>query len=76
MTTEAAHVLSAALHLPHPARAFLAERLLGSLDAEPGLPLSAEWVEEIKRRCEQIDRGDVELIPGEKAFRQAFEALG
>jgi putative addiction module component (TIGR02574 family) len=76
MTTEAAQVLSAALHLPHPARAFLAERLLESLDAEPDFPLSAEWVAEIKRRCEQIDRGEVGLIPGDRAFLQAFEALG
>jgi len=76
MKANATQVLDAALHLPHPARAFLAEKLLESLDAEPGFPLSEEWPNEISRRCEQIDRGEVELIPGDKIFEQAFRALG
>jgi hypothetical protein len=81
MKVDATQVLDAALHLPRPARAFLAEKLLAeklleSLDAEPGFPLSEEWPNEISRRCEQIDRGEVELIPGDKIFEQAFRALG
>jgi hypothetical protein len=76
MTAEAAQVLEEALHLPLPVRAFVAERLLESLDAEPGFPLSPEWVKEIDLRCQQIDRGDVELISGDVVFDKAFEALG
>ncbi len=76
MTSQAAQVLDAALHLPHPVRAFLAERLLESLDAEPAFEVSTEWRREIGRRCKQIDQGEVELIPGEEVFTRAFEALG
>ncbi|MBT3374239.1 MAG: addiction module protein [Lentisphaerae bacterium] len=76
MIAEATQVLDAALHLPHPARASLAERLLESLDVEPDFPIPAEWLAEINRRCDEIDRGDVPLIPGEQVFKQAFEALG
>lgn len=75
METNATQVLDAALHLPHPARAFLAERLLESLDSEPDFPLSEKWREEIVRRCDDIDSGKVELVSGEQVFEQAFEAL-
>lgn len=75
METKATQVLDEALHLPHPARAFLAERLLESLDAEPDFSLSEEWREEIARRCEQIDSGEVQLVSGEQVFEEAFEAV-
>jgi putative addiction module component (TIGR02574 family) len=68
-------VLNAALHLSHPARAFIAERLLESLDAEPDFPLSAKWQKEIVQRRKEIDCGKVELLPGEQVFEQAFENL-
>jgi heat shock protein HspQ len=75
MKTTATQLLDAALHLPQPARAFLAERLLESLDVEPGFALSDKWIEEIANRCDQIDCGEVELLSEEQAFKQAFEAL-
>ena len=76
MTSDAAQVLQQALDLPHEGRAFLAEKLLESLDADSSFPLSKEWKREILRRCEQIDRGEVELIPADKVFDEASEALG
>jgi putative addiction module component (TIGR02574 family) len=75
MTNETTQVLNAALHLPHKARAFLAERLLESLDTEPEFPISSQWLTEIRRRCQEIDRDEVDLIPEEQVFKQAFEAL-
>jgi len=75
METNTVQLIDAALHLPHYARAFLAERLLESLDAGPDFQLSEEWTEEIVRRCQEIDRGEVELLEGDLVFEQAFKAL-
>ena len=75
MEIKATQVLDAALHLSHPARAFIAERLLESLDAEPDFQLSAKWQKEIIQRCHEIDCGKVELLPGEQVFEQAFQDL-
>ena len=71
----ATRVLDNALHLPHHARAFLAERLLESLDAEPDFALSKEWQDEIARRCDEIDSGGVKLVQADQVFEHAFEAL-
>lgn len=54
----------------------LAERLLESLDTEPGFALSEQWLEEISRRAEEIDGGAVELVSAEQVFADTFEALG
>lgn len=71
-----AQVLDEALHLPIPARAFLAEKLLESLDAEPDFEISEEWHHEIIRRCEEIDSGAIQPIPAETVFMRAFESIG
>lgn len=71
-----AQVLDEALHLPIPARAFLAEKLLESLDVEPDFTITDEWHCEIIRRCEEIDSGSVQLIPAEDTFKRAFEMIG
>ena len=75
MKTDATHVLDEAMHLPHQARAYLAEKLLESLDQEPAPSLSEDWCEEIKRRCQEIDNGEVGLIPAEKVFEQGYKEL-
>lgn|GEM_PF-6037846 len=53
----------------------VAEKLLESLDADADVALCDEWITEIRRRADQIDRHEVALIPAEKAFQEAFEAL-
>jgi putative addiction module component (TIGR02574 family) len=75
MSPEASNLLNSALQLPQSARAFLAEKLLESLDAETVHDVSDEWRAEIKRRCEEIDRGEVELISAEDAFSRAYAAI-
>lgn len=75
MEDKEAQILKQALHLPHSVRAFLAEKLLESLDSEINFSVSEEWQQEIGHRCEQIDHGDVKLIPAEMVFDEAFEAL-
>jgi len=37
--------------------------------------LSPEWKEEIRRRCEDLDRGLVELRDAEDVFSKAFASL-
>ncbi len=65
-----------ALELPVQARAFIAETLLESLDAGKNFRLSPEWKMEIRKRCREIDKGIVELVPSEKVFEDAFRKIG
>lgn len=65
------------LSLPEAERARLAHRLMVSLDedvrADEGV--QAAWLEEVKRRDAEIERGEVQAIPAEEAMRRAHEAL-
>jgi len=61
--------------LSPPARAFVAERLIESLDAADDGELSPEWREEIRRRCREIDEGLVDLRDAADVFAKAYEAL-
>jgi putative addiction module component (TIGR02574 family) len=67
-TAIANKVFDEALSLPSDERVSLVEKLLTSLN----LPIQAEidrlWAEEAERRVSQIERGDVELISGDKVF--------
>lgn len=56
-------------------RAFIAEKLIESLDTPDSPPLSAKWRKEIRRRCAEMDRGTVELHDADKAFAKAYAAL-
>ena len=67
--------MSEALRLPRQARAFVAEKLIESLDAEPDVPLSPAWREEVRRRCREVDAGLVELRDAEDVFAKAHAAL-
>ena len=61
------------MSLPRAERARLAERLIVSLD-EIGLEEESDgekaWAAEIRRRVEEIDRGEVELIPGDEVMAE------
>jgi len=62
-------VTSSALALPRRSRAKLLRDLASSLeDKHPGPPGSEmseqEWIEEIERRVQEIDRGEAKLVPG------------
>ncbi len=58
-------ILAEALALELEERAALADRLLASVEVEHESPLSLEWRSEIRRRQEEIERGEVETIPVE-----------
>ena len=57
-------ILDEALQLEPNARAFVAETLLESLDLEQDHPVSPEWLEEIRRRCDEIDSGKAKMLDG------------
>jgi hypothetical protein len=75
MSRSTVHVLDQAVRLRLASRAFVAEELLESLDADSEVALGDARVAEIRRRADPIDLHEVALIPAEKAFQEAFEAL-
>ena len=75
MSATVENVVAEALELPSPLRAFVAEKLIESLDVPDSPPLSSKWREEIRRRCSELDRGAVALRHAENVFDEAFTAL-
>jgi len=68
-------IVSEALGLSPQTRAFVAERLIESLDAMPGSELSPAWREEIRKRCREMDEGAVQLRDAADVFAKAYAAL-
>ncbi len=68
MSTVSDKVMDEVLSLPADARMSLVEKLLASLNLPIRSEIDREWAEEAERRVAQIDRGEVELIPGEEVF--------
>ena len=68
MPTAADRVVDDALDLPSDARIGLVDRILASLNLPTRPDIDKMWAEEAERRIAQIDRGEVQLIPGEEVF--------
>jgi putative addiction module component (TIGR02574 family) len=65
-----------ALALPSEARALLADRLVESLDpAEDGY-VRQLWLDEARRRIEEVRSGRVATIPAEQVFAEVRQAIG
>ena len=75
MSSAVDKIVSEALGLPAQARAFVAEKLIESLDAEPGEELSPAWREEVSKRCREIEQGLVELRNAEDVFAKAYATI-
>jgi hypothetical protein len=75
MSTSVDKIVAEALDLPSPLRAFLAAKLLESLDVDGAQELSREWKEEIRKRCREIDEGAVQLVEAEEAFARAYSKV-
>ena len=69
-------IIAEVLSLSPQARAFVAEKLIESLDTEPEVTLSSAWQDEIRKRCREIDEGTVELHDAEDVFARGYAALG
>ena len=75
MDTHAQQILQSALSLSPDDRVEIAESLILSLDEQRAADIEAAWVEEIKRRIESIEKGQVELIPAHEVMREMRERL-
>ena len=67
--------MTEAMALPPTLRAFVAEKLIESLDAPDSPPLSAKWRKEVRRRCAEVDRGAVNLRDADAVFAKAYASL-
>jgi len=76
MALKTEDIVTEALQLPHDSRAFLAEKLLESLDCDDPFEVSQAWLEEARRRCREIDEGKVELVPATEVFAEARKGAG
>lgn len=76
MNTAIDTIITEALSLSPQARAFVAEKLIESLDSEQEVILSPAWKEEVRKRCCEIDKGAVELSDAEDVFARGYAALG
>lgn len=57
-------------------RAELALAMIESLDGPPDPDVEEAWRIEIDRRAGQIERGEVQLIPGDEVFARLRRRLG
>jgi putative addiction module component (TIGR02574 family) len=70
MPNVAEKVINEVISLPVAARLELIDKLLSSLNLPTRPEIDRLWEEEAERRVAQIDRGEVEPIPGEKVFER------
>jgi len=75
MGTTTEKVMTEAMKLPTPLRAYVAEKLIESLDLDDAPKLSAKWRREIRRRCAEVDRGTVNLRDARDVFASARASL-
>lgn len=54
-------------------RAFVAETLIESLDLDREFVTSKEWLDEIHRRCTEIDSGQAKLLDGTNVINELRE---
>jgi putative addiction module component (TIGR02574 family) len=75
MNMTAEKLVSEALQMPNTVRAFVAERIIESLDFGSDVDLSPEWKAEIDKRCREMDEGAVSLIDADEVFKKAYARL-
>ena len=75
MTRDTADLLKQALTLPVAERAELAGSLIESLDNTKDQSVEAAWDEEVTRRMEQLESGEVGPLSLEQAHRRLSSAI-
>ena len=70
-----AELAEEAMALPCECRAYLAERLLETLDFEEDFAVSDLWLKEIRKRCQELDAGAVQTLPAEPAIAELRQSL-
>ncbi|OFZ88902.1 MAG: hypothetical protein A2V78_11430 [Betaproteobacteria bacterium RBG_16_64_18] len=76
MSTTLSELKEKASQLSETERAELALSLIESLDGPPDPNVEEAWRLEVERRVGQIERGEVELIPGDEVFARLRRRLG
>lgn len=76
MSPVLAELKQQAAQLSQSERAELALALIESLDGEPHADVEETWRVEVERRIAEIDRGEVQLIPGDEVFARLRKRLG
>ena len=71
MTAKAEKVLDAALALTSIDRANLAEKIVASIGADMVPNIESAQLDEVERRAQQLDSGNVNLISGDDVMAQA-----
>jgi len=72
MTATLKNLTEAVTLLPTKDRAYLAEKLLASLEETN---VEEQWIQEAKRRCEEIVSGQVKPVPAEEVYRRIERLL-
>ena len=70
MTEKSQVLLKEALKLAANERAEVAEQLIASLDDAADPDVEQAWQEEVQRRLQQVERGEVKTIPWEEVQRR------
>jgi putative addiction module component (TIGR02574 family) len=68
MSSTVDQVLTAALALPAPERAALAEKLLDSLEPANQAEIDAAWAAEAEDRLRAYKEGTIKAVPAEEVF--------
>ena len=76
MSDTLAELKRQAAQLSERERAELALSLIESLDGPADPDVEEAWRLEIERRVAEIDRGEVDLIPGDEVFARLRRRLG
>lgn len=67
---DAQTITEQALKLAPAVRAHIAEILIESLDDKEDFPVSEEWLQEIQKRCREIDTNPALLLDGEEGMTE------
>ncbi len=68
-------LLKEILVLPKEMRAFMAEKILESLESDSDIDISDEWLDEIKRRKREIEDGTALLVPMDEVFEKVLKSI-
>lgn len=61
------------VNLPINDRLILIDKLLISTNLPAQNDIDQAWVQEVERRCQEVDNGTAKLIPGEEVFEKILK---
>lgn len=70
MSTLSKKITEEALSLPVDLRLRLVDVLINSLNAPRQPEIDDLWAQEVENRIDQVDRGEIETLPGEAVFER------